>query len=202
MDHANDVEHLFSWLKTPEVRYREFAMEREVPELLLTRPVPPPIVEPTREASAVSAAASSAAARDQGPRESRERVQANERRVVREAVAPRPVIDRRESPPSRRSQPSRAYDEPVARREPERYGSRAVPAAQSYPAERGAQLFRSAQAPERRGAATYEDPAPARSERSLDEVFSRLSGSRNRLPDPRDRRRTSPGLGAVFSRLR
>ncbi len=41
-----------------------------------------------------------------------------------------------------------------------------------------------------------------RHDRSLDAVFSRLSGSRDRLPDPRARARTSPGLGGVFGRLR
>lgn len=41
-----------------------------------------------------------------------------------------------------------------------------------------------------------------RQDRSLDAVFSRLSGAPDRLPDPRGRARTSPGLGAVFGRLR
>lgn len=30
MDHDDDVEHLFSWLQTPELRYREFAGAREI----------------------------------------------------------------------------------------------------------------------------------------------------------------------------
>jgi hypothetical protein len=41
-----------------------------------------------------------------------------------------------------------------------------------------------------------------RQDRSLDAVFSRISGARDRLPDPRTRARTSPGLGGVFGRLR
>lgn len=41
-----------------------------------------------------------------------------------------------------------------------------------------------------------------RADRSLDAVFSRLSGARDQLPDPRGRSRTTPGLGAVFGRLR
>jgi hypothetical protein len=45
-------------------------------------------------------------------------------------------------------------------------------------------------------------PVTERHDRSLDAVFSRLSGGRDRLPDPRTRARTSPGLNSVFTRLR
>lgn len=41
-----------------------------------------------------------------------------------------------------------------------------------------------------------------RQDRSLGAVFTRLSGQRDSLPDPRSRGRTSPGLGSVFNRLR
>lgn len=41
-----------------------------------------------------------------------------------------------------------------------------------------------------------------RQDRSLDAVFSRLAGGRDRLPDPRGRARTNPGLAPVFNRLR
>ena len=41
-----------------------------------------------------------------------------------------------------------------------------------------------------------------RQDRSLEAVFSRLSGRGERLPDPRARARTNPGLGPVFRRLR
>jgi hypothetical protein len=45
--------------------------------------------------------------------------------------------------------------------------------------------------------------ASDRQDRSLQAVFSRLSGAGGeRLPDPRDRARTTPGLGPVFGRLR
>ena len=46
------------------------------------------------------------------------------------------------------------------------------------------------------------DCVAAPEDRSLDAVFSRLSGGRDRLPDPRSRARTNPGLGPVFRRLR
>src|ERR1700733_4610908 len=37
MDQDNDVEHLFSWLQTPELRYREFAGAREITDTVVTR---------------------------------------------------------------------------------------------------------------------------------------------------------------------
>src|SRR5882672_1854277 len=36
MDHDDDVEHLFSWLQTPELRYREFAGAREITDAVVT----------------------------------------------------------------------------------------------------------------------------------------------------------------------
>jgi len=36
MDHDDDVEHLFSWLQTPELRYREFAGAREITDTIVT----------------------------------------------------------------------------------------------------------------------------------------------------------------------
>jgi hypothetical protein len=35
MDHDDDVEHLFSWLQTPELRYREFAGAREITDTIV-----------------------------------------------------------------------------------------------------------------------------------------------------------------------
>jgi hypothetical protein len=69
-----------------------------------------------------------------------------------------------------------------------------------YPAADRAALFggeyrgREREAPRQRAA--------DRQDRSLDAVFTRLSGGRDRLPDPRERARTTPGLGSVFGRLR
>jgi hypothetical protein len=36
MDHDDDVEHLFSWLQTPDLRYREFAGAREITDTVVT----------------------------------------------------------------------------------------------------------------------------------------------------------------------
>ena len=45
-------------------------------------------------------------------------------------------------------------------------------------------------------------PDADRQDRSLDAVFSRLAGARDRLPDPRGAGAHDPGLGPVFGRLR
>src|SRR5436190_10044542 len=39
MEHTQDVERLFSWLKAPMVHYREFAPQMEVAEAVATWPV-------------------------------------------------------------------------------------------------------------------------------------------------------------------
>lgn len=77
-----------------------------------------------------------------------------------------------------------------------------TPQPQHYPPRDNAALFGGGyRGPERnlqpRGPAVAD-----RQDRSLGAVFSRLSGAREGLPDPRTRSRTSPGLGTVFGRLR
>lgn len=52
MDHDDDVEHLFSWLQTPELRYREFAGAREITDTVVAwqgRPTPAPAAGPPAE---------------------------------------------------------------------------------------------------------------------------------------------------------
>src|SRR5271154_6603502 len=45
MDQDDDVEHLFSWLQTPELRYREFAGAREIVDTVVTLPARPNTAE-------------------------------------------------------------------------------------------------------------------------------------------------------------
>jgi hypothetical protein len=40
MDHDDDVERLFSWIKTPDLHYREFAGERDMADAVATWPLP------------------------------------------------------------------------------------------------------------------------------------------------------------------
>jgi hypothetical protein len=49
MDHDDDVEHLFSWLQTPELRYREFAGAREITDTVVTWQPRPNTGEPSIE---------------------------------------------------------------------------------------------------------------------------------------------------------
>src|SRR5882672_9767731 len=52
MDRDEDVERLLSWLKTPDLRYREFASQREVAETVPTWPIPRSATAETVEPSA------------------------------------------------------------------------------------------------------------------------------------------------------
>jgi len=93
------------------------------------------------------------------------------------------------------------FDEPAAAAAAPEAGERERGGpAQYYPAAEREALF----AGEYRGRGREAQPGSRsdRRDRSLDAVFTRLSGTRERLPDPRARARTSPGLGPVFGRLR
>jgi hypothetical protein len=91
------------------------------------------------------------------------------------------------------------FEEPAAPGA-ERRGGEQRESVRPYPARERDALF----AGEYRGREREARPSSRadRHDRSLDAVFSRLSGGRDRLPDPRARARTSPGLGPVFGRLR
>ena len=228
MDHVEDVQRLFSWLKAPTLHYREFAPQREIADAVRTWPVahraavrtgvasldePGPerdvaakerIARDSRtlpaavpvQSVAESGAAMPEATLDAEIRAARpdEAGAASETETVGAPVQPavEPMIAGFDEPPAAAAEAAEAAQQRSARvREP----------AAHYPGpERGA-LF----AGEYRG--SDRDPrlrerVADRHDRSLDAVFSRLSGSRDRLPDPRARARTSPGLGAVFGRLR
>lgn len=58
MQHEDDVERLFSWLKTPDLRYRDFASEREVSDAVARRPT----VQRTAEETALPASPAAAPA--------------------------------------------------------------------------------------------------------------------------------------------
>jgi hypothetical protein len=228
MDHSEDVERLFSWLKAPMVHYREFAPETEFSEAVATWPVV--------HKAAVETGVAGDQPEPQGDAVARERIA---RRRVTLPAAPEPpamratagrLADRpAEAPPA--AQQAEAVSPPVGDMpapqprltvEPstpagERTGAessatsaeaigedRSPPdrasAQRYYPARDRGALFGGEYRERGRGAP---DERPAdRHDRSLDAVFSRLSGGRDRLPDPRVRSRTAAGLGSVFNRLR
>lgn len=239
MDHSEDVERLFSWLKAPLVHYREFAPQRELAEAVSTWPVvhraavqvgvaaadePAPegdtaakerivrdrMTLPAQPLQQVATAPEErpaeapevAATATQIPAAGRPEAAYHEPDEPPIAVGPAPVA----APPHEIPAPTIAgFEQPAAARvspaPAERYQTRAAEPARHYPAPEREALFSGEYRPAERA------PRPAarvadRQDRSLDAVFSRLGGGRDRLPDPRARARTSPGLGPVFNRLR
>ena len=233
MEHSQDVERLFSWLKAPMVHYRDFAPQIEVAEAVATWPV-------VHKAAVQTGVTPDSGPGPHGDAAVRER-QARDRRfmpasaaqaihdtplpgtepphatrgrladVPAEGAAAQPgSVARREDvarpdtaqPSGEPSEPIMAgFDEPAPTMRPE-----AARPPQTRPAAGGDRrgLFageyreRELQRDQRQG-----DRGAARQDRSLEAVFSRLSsGGGERLPDPRERARTTPGLGSVFGRLR
>jgi hypothetical protein len=153
MDHEEDVERLFSWLQTPELRYREFAGAREISDTVVTSQGRPNTTEAVRETSR-----------------------------LRQPDFAEPITAPSIAPPSSRAEPPAA--EPAA------------------PGSRGS----AHQDRDRDDAAPGEPPplpdSAQHGERSLDSVFGRLAGTRNRLPDPRERPRQAPGSDIPGGRSR
>jgi hypothetical protein len=233
MEHSQDVERLFSWLKAPMAHYREFAPQIEVAEAVATWPV-------VHKAAVQTGVAPDSEPGPHGDVAARER-QARDRRFMPVSAAqaihdmplpgtepphatagrladvpaggveerPETVAGGGDMPRPGMAQPSRepvepimaGFDEPAAAVRPEIGRSptaRPAVAGHRQGVLAGEYREREPQRDPRQG-----DSGPARPDRSLEAVFSRLSsGGRDRLPDPRERARTTPGLGSVFGRLR
>jgi hypothetical protein len=217
MDHNDDVEHLFSWLQTPELRYREFAGAREIVDTVVTLPARPntaeaetfpeqtlaPAVEPrTLEPPTVEHLGAPAASEPvvvHGPAMIAPTIM-----PAGESVSPsgpsgpfalgvggRGGLHRTETvapsePPPLMTQtpaPPRPVPDPVA-------GDGSLGGTYRDSGEN----------------VSVPDQPPPQTEpgnqRSLDAVFNRLAGTRERLPDPRDRLRHIPGLGPPAGRPR
>ena len=237
MEHSQDVERLFSWLKAPMVRYREFAPQLEVAEAVATWPV-------AHRTAVQTGLASDREPGPQGDAAVRER-QARDRRFMpvsaAEAIHDTPLPGTEPPHATPHATAGRLSDVPAedaagrpgtfAGREDGPRSDMALPSGEAVepimagfdepapairPETGRPPQTRSAAGDDRRGffAGEYRDREPqrdqqqgdrrpARQDRSLDAVFSRLSsGGRDRLPDPRERARTTPGLGSVFGRLR
>jgi hypothetical protein len=220
MDHTEteDVERLFSWLKAPMVHYREFAPQAELADAVATWPIvhkaavqtgvageeePAPhgdrVVKErmARDRMAMPAAAARAIRETPlpGTEAASEAVQVPDR-PVDDGLAPQAV----ERPPiAPAARPAAPPPQPIARTAapPPPAQPTAPPPAQArstyYPGGgRGALFGGEYRGRERE---TPQQPVADRQDRSLDAVFTRLSGGRDRLPDPRERARTTPGLG-------
>jgi hypothetical protein len=175
MNQDNDVERLFSWLQTPDIRYREFASAREVTDAVVTMrsETNTPVIEtpPSRNTQL-----NEEYPEDQFPDQSQTVIKVE---PARELAADAPVAA---APP-----------EPV-RREPTIVAPAPLPPTQ--PPETRA---------DQQTSATPEPTAESYDEqkgRSLDSVFNRLAGGGSGVPDPRDRSRTGPGSGPPGGRPR
>ncbi|HEX3864796.1 MAG TPA: hypothetical protein VHY35_24185 [Stellaceae bacterium] len=153
-------------------------------------PAPPPVVSaPPAQPAASSVAASQTAQRDTAdlPRRNTDEPPVRPEPGRTDTAQPGPVRSRQDWP------------ETAAQVRPDPYRPQPTEPQQQYPAGDRGGLFRG----EYRGRDSRPVARSAdRQDRSLDAVFGRLSGARERLPDPRARGRTSPGLGSVFNRLR
>jgi hypothetical protein len=259
MDQDDDVEHLFSWLQTPELRYREFAGAREITDTVVTWQ--PRLNAPEPVPSSHDVQLSEEYPPDQFPDQVNapvdivdrepviERSVAVERAVMVELpaaergptmIAPTPMTSAEPTPPSvsagpftlgaaGRGTPSQprveervmqpplqtpaprqaAAPTPVSPPQPSPPAPMAPPQPTSAPAARGllGGAYREngadGQNTEPAAAAQPNSPeAQQRTFRSLDAVFGRLAGTRERLPDPRERLRHVPGLGPPAGRPR
>jgi hypothetical protein len=227
MDHNDDVEHLFSWLQTPELRYREFAGVREIVDTVVTWPPRPntaeaetfpeqtlaPTVEPrTLEPPTVEHPGAPAASFEPDVVHGPEMI-APTIMPAAESVSPsdpngpfalgaggRGVLHRTETvAPNAPPQPMSA---PPVTQIP------VPPSPQPHPEPdpaAGDGLLGGAYRDSGENIPVSDRPPTSiepSDQRSLDAVFSRLAGTRERLPDPRDRLRHIPGLGPPAGRPR
>jgi hypothetical protein len=208
MDRDDDVERLFSWIKTPDLHYREFAGEREVADAVATWPaLRDAVTEPSHPGEPDEPSYEHEPPHEAEPRPAA-RAPLGDRLsslfAHREPPPPEPPVVRRPEPPpvaeeaagevpwapeSPRPSPVFARLEPAPPPEPE-----PVP---EPPAEDEFRGFDEPQAPP-----PAAEPAQAGQQRPLGAILSRVA---HPSPPPRgDRYRAAgaPGLGPVFRRLR
>jgi hypothetical protein len=175
MAYEEDVERLFSWLKTPDLRYREFAADRELADAAATWPG-------LRRGAAADSPAG-------------ERGAAEEESVP--LPADRPSSDRAAPPPSsvRREPVLPETDRPAPPPGAAR-GGRDLPFGSTY---------RGFDDDERRAAPPPSsdppsEPGEGQPPRSLDSVFSRLRGAAGRYREERQDGSDRQGTKPVFRR--
>jgi hypothetical protein len=208
MDHEDDVERLFSWLQTPELRYREFAGAREIIDSAVTWPLRPN----TGEAEIFPEQTLAPTVEHPGAP-----VTSFEPDVVHgpAMIAPTIMPAGESVSPSGPSGPFALgvggrgglhRTETVAPSEPPPLMTqtpappRPVPDPVAGDGSLGGTYRDSGE-----NVSVPDQPPPQTepgNQRSLDAVFNRLAGTRERLPDPRDRLRHIPGLGPPAGRPR
>jgi hypothetical protein len=189
MNHDDDVEHLFSWLQTPELRYREFAGAREITDTVIVGRTGP----------------NSETLVNQDVGENQDTRENQDVAIVVELTA-----DEASAPPERLPVPAdvdgtflpeasgrgslrRAhYEEPAMRPPMAEVPDPPTPPARLAAAVNGGGLLGGAYRGNGVNGHGAGSGAPARTDRALDAVFGRLAGGRGSLPDPRDRLRHIP----------
>jgi hypothetical protein len=210
MDRDDDVERLFSWIKTPDLHYREFAAEREVADTTATWPVlRDAVAEPSLDERLEPGTPhegelmpSERARHGDHPAEvfghheppahhpaeppvAREEETAGEVPWATQPPQAPPTFARREPPPPEPPPVATQYQPPPPPPRPEPQAN------QQY---RG---FEDAQTPP-----PPAEPAQAGKVRSLDSIFSRVARPTPAARDEPTQASTGPGLGPVFRRLR
>jgi hypothetical protein len=220
----NDVDRLFSWLQTPDLRYREFAGAREVadavvvsqgrpnkPQVEVPEETPTPKLETAADDHSHEPPAHEPPVREPPAREA-VRGQAAPREPT--MVAPMPMPPRAETGPfslgaAGRGAPRQpAPPLPTPSSNPPSPPTPSQPSAAAQTAAGGllGGAYRESgsegrAAPQASGLQNSEEPRKQEA-RPLDAVFGRLGGGNVRPPDPRERLRHIPGLGASTNRSR
>lgn len=203
MNHDDDVEHLFSWLQIPELRYREFAGAREITDAVIVWRTGPNsetsenqdagiAVEPMSDETSASPEIQPAPAGVEGAFSPG----ASGRGSLRRPRYEEPVV---QPPMAEAPESSASFHAPPTSQAPVEPGPPRPPAAAKGGGLLGGAYRRngfkgdgaSSGAPARQPAAAETRP---RTDRALDAVFGRLAGGRGSLPDSRDRRRHISGV--------
>jgi hypothetical protein len=219
MDRDDDVERLFSWIKTPDLHYREFAAEREIADAVATWPaLRDAVPEPSPSDDRLE---------PEGPYESEllpaERARHFERpaAVFGHREPPPPAHHPVETPVPREEEPSGEVPwaaepppvapyqppppPPVARYQPPppppvvvRHRPAPPPRVQERPVDQEYSGFEETRATPPPPA----EPTQPGQTRSLDAILSRVAHPGSAPREGRTQPSATPGLGPVFRRLR
>jgi len=204
MDHDDDVERLFSWIKTPDLHYREFAADRDVADAW------PVLRQDAYEAGHSEHHPQPEPEREAGP-QGAGRPSRGERLAPlfgHREPAPEPEPPVIQPPKTRQTPPEETAGEvpwaaeaprsppAFARLEPTRRSPRPEPLSGPAPDRQ----YHGFEEPDGEPAAA--EPADEGEGRSLDAIFSRLAHSPRTQPDGRKQATGGAGLGSVFRRLR
>ena len=196
MDRDDDVEHLFSWLQTPELRYREFAGAREITDSIViiqhqrTSNTPAPQDEPVHPPHH-DARLAEEYPENQFPDQGETRVEIYTQTphagagIGISTITPVPMSEPSASPAVTHAAPA----QPAA-------GGGLLGGAYRADSENGLGSGSGEQ-----HQSPPQDIEP-RNDRALDAVFGRLAEVRSRLPDPRERLRHTPSAGPPAGRQR